>query len=590
VSPVSRRGFLRGAAGLGVALAATPSFAAGPDDPRPDVVRVDEERAVFTHSVASGDPTPTGAVLWTRIAPARLVGKPVVLEVATDEALTDVVLRRVVRPQDVRADRDGTVRVDVDGLLSGLSNRFLFFRFVYDGVASRTGRFRTAPAPGQPVDRLRFGVFTCQQRQAGFYGAYRHALTDDLDYLVHVGDFIYENRSVGNANGRDSDLPSGASRMSSYADVVAVHASYRSDPDLQRAMERHTIIPTWDDHETVNNPYYDYALDAPASDSHPRGDDPEFMRRYFVEAAAGYHDWMPVRVFLDRAGDRPHDSWRLYRDVRLGDLAHLFMLDGRWYREKQPATGTENVEALSTRSQTSTMLGRQQAAWLLEGLRRSTATWRVLGNQTLFQEWGVMLPGSARVFVNMDAWDGYRDERDAITAELAKRPHGNLVLTGDQHAFVWGYVQTKYGAESALGQRVALEVMTSAVTSSGVGVTVPGSEEAVEAAMFAANPHMSLFNWSRHGYTVVELTPEAAEITAYVVPRDRADAPRMVFQRGRVPADRTELQVLERNSPSGLPATTPVPPTGATPALPPPGVPVRRARTSDELEALLLGR
>jgi alkaline phosphatase D len=277
----------------------------------------------------------------------------------------------------------------------------------------------------------------------------------------------------------------------------------------------------WDDHETVNNRYYDYTVDAPASSSHPRGDDPEFMRRYFVEAAAGYHDWMPVRVFLDRDEERPHDAWRLYRRVVLGDLCELFMLDGRWYREKQPATGVENVELTSTRSRTSTMLGRQQAAWLVDGLRASSATWRVLGNHTLFQEWGAMLPGSARVFVNMDAWDGYRDERDAITAELAKRPYGNLVLTGDMHAFVWGFVQTKYGAESALGDRVALEVMTAGVSSSGLGVTQPASEEAVEAAMFATNPHMRLFNWSRHGYTVLELTPDAADITAYIVPRDR---------------------------------------------------------------------
>ncbi|HWH27648.1 MAG TPA: alkaline phosphatase D family protein [Mycobacteriales bacterium] len=587
MSPVSRRGFLRGAAGLGVVLATTPSFAASSDEPRPNVSKVDDARQLFTHSVASGDPTATGAVLWTRLDPARLTGAALHLEVARDPQMRDVVLRRVVRPQDIRADRDGTVRVDTDGLLP--SNSFLFFRFVYEGVASRTGRCRTAPAPGQPVDRLRLGVFTCQNRPAGFYGAYRHALTDDLDYLVHVGDFIYESNTVGNANGRDSALPSGASRMSSYADVVAVHATYRSDPDLQRAMELHTIIPTWDDHETVNNPWYDYEADAPASSSHPRGDEPEFMRKYFVEAAAGYHDWMPVRVFLDRDSTAPHEAWRLYRDVRLGDLAHLFMLDGRWYREKQPTTGTENVEALSTRSQTSTMLGREQAAWLIDRLRLSDATWRVLGNQTLFQEWGVMLPGSSRVFVNMDAWDGYRDERDAITAELAKRPHGNLVLTGDMHAFVWGYVQTKYGAESLLGDRVAVEIMTTGVSSSGLGVTVPGSEEAVEAAMLAANPHMSLFNWSRHGYTVVELRPDAAEVTAFIVPRDRADAPRSVYQRARIPADRTQVEVLERNSPSGLPATTPASPTGTTPGLPP-GARQVTARSADELEALLLGR
>jgi alkaline phosphatase D len=211
----------------------------------------------------------------------------------------------------------------------------------------------------------------------------------------------------------------------------------------------------------------------------------------------------------------------------------------------------------------------------------------VLGNQTLFAPLGVMLPGSARVFVNMDAWDGYRDERDAITAVLAERPHGNLVLTGDMHAFVWSYVQTRYGAESLLGQRVAVEIMTSGVTSGGLGLTVPGTEEAVEEGIFAANPHVSLFNWARHGYTVIELTPEAADITAYIVPIEAPGAGRTLYQRGRVPADSTQLEVVERNSPSGQPVTTPASPTGTTPGLPPA---TATARSADELEALLLGR
>jgi len=580
VSSLSRRSFLHGAAGIGLVLAATPSVAASDHEPEPRITRVDDEREIFTHSVASGDPTATGVVLWTRIEPTRINGAVLYVEVAEDPAFRDRVLRRVVRGRDVRADRDGTVRVDTDGMLP--TDRFLWFRFIYNGVASRTGRCRTAPAPGQHVDRLRLGLFSCQHRGAGFYGAYRHALADDLDYLVHVGDFIYEDNSVGNANGRDSALPSGATVMSSYADVVAVFAAYRSDLDLQRAMEHYTIIATWDDHELVNNPYYDYAADAPGSASHPRGDDPEFMRKYFIEAAAGYHDWMPVRVFLDRDASRPHDAWQLYREVRLGDLAHLFMLDGRWYREQQPALGRENVEGASTRSQTSSMLGRRQTSWLSDALRRSDATWRVLGNQTLFQEFGVMLPGAARTYVNMDAWDGYCDERDAITAELAKRPYGNLVLTGDMHAFVWGYVQKKYGTDAASDDRVAVEIMTSGVTSLGLGANGPGSDEALEQAILAANPHMMLFNWSRYGYTVVDLRPDVAEVTAYIVPRDTADAPRLLYQRARIPADRTQVEVLERNSPSGLPVTTPPSPSLPTSA------PARTVRSAEELQRVLL--
>lgn len=550
---LSRRSFLVGttAAGVGIALdgafAVTPSRSTGS---APRITRTDDG-TVFPQSVASGDPTASGVVLWTRVAPSRLTGRDALhLEVATDAAMRKVVLRRTVAAKDVRADRDGTVRVDVDGLLQ--PNRFYWFRFVHRGVASRTGRARTAPAPGQDVKSLRLGVFSCQQYGAGFYGSYRHALTDDLDYLVHVGDFIYEGNSTGNANGRDVSLPSGAEVMSSLADCYAVHRTYRSDPDLQRAMERHTIIATWDDHEIVNNPYYDYAAKAHASDSHPRGAEPDFMRKYALEAAAAYYDWMPVRATLVRTGTDPHSSWRLYRQVRLGDLADLFMVDGRWYREVQPATGAENVEGTSSASQTSTMLGKQQAAWLAEGITSSRATWRVLGNQTIFQPWGAMLPGPSRVYVNMDAWDGYRDERDALTAALAKRPSGNLVLTGDMHAFVWGFVQDAYGPEAELtGTKVAFEVMTSGVTSTGLffANTGPGQEDAIEATQLALNPHMRLWNWTRNGYTVVELTPTHADVTAYAVGRDDAGAARTVLRKGRVPVDLGELEVLESATP-----------------------------------------
>ena len=586
---LSRRSLLLGATAAGVGIALDGAFASTPSAPlgtAPRVTRFDDGR-VFPQSVASGDPTASGVILWTRVDPRLLTGRDgLQLEVATDAQLRNVVLRRSIAATELRKDRDGTVRVDVDGMLR--PNRFYWFRFVHRGVASRIGRCRTAPAPGQDVKSLRLGVFSCQQYTAGFYGAYKHALNDRLDYLVHVGDFIYEGNDTGNANGRDVKLPSGASVMSTLADCHTVHRTYRSDPDLQRAMELHTIIPTWDDHEVVNNPYYDYEKKAHASDSHPRGDDPVFMRKYALEAAAAYYDWMPVRAHLVRGGTVPHASWRLYREVRLGDLADLFMVDGRWYREAQPSTGAENVEGSSASSQTSTMLGKKQAAWLVDRIRSSKATWRVLGNQTIFQPWGAMLPGPGRVYVNMDAWDGYRNERDAIVRALAARGKGNLILTGDMHAFVWGFVQDQYGVEGVVdGTKVAFEVMTSGVTSTGLffaAESTPGMEEAIEATQFALNPHMRLWNWTRHGYTVVELTPTHADVTAYIVGADSRQAERTLLQKGRIPADRMELQVLERNSPSGLPATTPVPPTMPMPAG------AKRVRTWDEIAQLMDAR
>jgi alkaline phosphatase D len=571
----SRRDVLRtfGIAGLGLAAAPllrpTPSSQVPADLAAPTITSIDD-RDVFPSGVASGDPTETGAILWTRVEPDRIDGRtPLFVEIATDESFGDVVVRRVVAPADVDPTHDGTVRVDVDGLLT--ADRFWFFRFTYGEAGSRTGRCRTTPAKGAPTDGLRFGIFSCSNYPAGFFNGYRLAMEDDLDYVIHVGDFIYENASTGGSTGRAVVLPSGERVMSSLEDCYAVHRTYRTDPDLQDLLAWHTLIATWDDHETVNNPFYDYDTDAPGSGSHPRGSDPEFMRRFFLEAATAYHDYLPMRVTLDLTPGLPlHEAWRLYRTVSFGDLLDLFMLDGRWYRTRQPATGTENVEGTSDRSASEDgfMLAPTQLEWLTTGLRESTAQWRVLGNQTIFQPWGAMLPGPGRVYINMDAWDGYRAERNEIMAAFAERPTNNLVLTGDMHAFVWGYLQDAYGVEGvASGNRVAYEIMTSSVTSTGLfffAEQTPGMEEALEATQFALNPHMQLFNWTRHGYVRLDITPEAATATAVITGLGRGEDTKRTYQTVRIPDGVMEAEVVERNSASGvLPATTPVPPVPA---------------------------
>ena len=207
----------------------------------------------FTLGVASGDPTPDGAVLWTRLAPAPLSGnggmpdKPVAVqwEVANDEAFANVVARG--EETAVAADAH-SVHAEPQGLLPG---REYFYRFKANGEISPVGRTKTAPAGA--VSALAFAFASCQQYEHGYYTAYKHMAAEDLDLVIHVGDYIYEydtgsyTSTGGNVRGNSNH------EIVNLADYRERHAQYKTDPDLQAAHAAFPWLVTFDDHEVDNN-------------------------------------------------------------------------------------------------------------------------------------------------------------------------------------------------------------------------------------------------------------------------------------------------------------------------------------------------
>src|SRR5690606_23357089 len=369
--PTSRRTFIRGAATTAIAWPLAGYAQGGP--PR-----------LFQHGVASGDPLADRVVLWTRVTtpPSRSAIGPVEVtwQVAEDEALSRVVARgrTLARP-----DRDFTVKVDAAGLQPG---RPYFYAFEAGGQRSPVGRTRTFAENG--VERLRLAVMPCSNYAAGYFNAYRGvAERDDLDAVLHLGDYIYESAENAFADTRASGrarLPLGeAATLDEYR---RLYATYRSDPDLQAAHRRHPFIVVWDDHEIASNAWLGGA------DNHsPRQGD------WAVRLAAAYRayvEWLPVREAPD--GDR-----RLYRRFRAGDLADLIVLDTRSLRDRQITTATASQLTDSAR----TLLGAAQEAWLFEQLRESAKArtrWRLLGQQVLFAP---MSPTGQPL--SADMWDGY---------------------------------------------------------------------------------------------------------------------------------------------------------------------------------------
>ncbi|WP_318569609.1 alkaline phosphatase D family protein [Salinigranum marinum] len=528
------------------------------DDPTADP---DE---TFPQSVGSGGPTPEGVILWTRIAPdAFAPDESLGVQVARDAELTDVVYEGVVTDAERVRAHDYTVKVDLDGRLD--PDREYWYRFVYRGVASRTGRCRTLPHPDSSPESLRIALLACQNYSNGYYPAYHYVAEAEVDFLVHVGDFVYESDG-GDFKGfgsydypdREKSLPSGNGRVWNLDDYRYLYRTYRSDRFLQEAMESHTLIAGWDDHEMVNDVYWDRVTNAPAGD-HPRGDDPQFMTELIADAMHAWWEFMPARVEYDPGGDSLQERFRLWRSFEFGDLVTLVMTDERLFRDP-PREAIPTVDNVGPQYEPPgrTMLGDEQRAWLVETITTSEATWTVWADEVLTVPLRIG-SGPLSLYPVQGGWDGYTRERMRITEAVAEAGVDNFVtLTGDMHSYVAAYQQTSYpgrvtgGEGVAQGDRIGVEFMTPAITSLNVaealhltrGRRKRLTEPLLSKLVPLMNPHIDFFDGHNWGYSVVEFTPDDCTYVGYAVDKtvNSPDADREVVVAYRVPEGRVELE------------------------------------------------
>lgn len=535
----------------------------------------DRTEEVFPLSVASGDPSPSGVVLWTRIAPDEYrPDRDLRVVVAADKALDDVVFTGSVGAEAIRPMNDYTVKVDLDGHLG--PDREYHYQFAYGDVASRVGRTRTLPAPDADVGEVRFGVFNCQAFSGGYYGAYDYVAGDDVDVLLHLGDLIYEYDMSSEHEGRDVNLPSGKGVAHTLADFRHIHRRYR-DASFQRALEQHPIVPTWDDHEVVNDRFWDYEEDAPAANDHPRSGDTDFMRRLHAAATKAWWEYLPTRVFYDpgEPGTAPlpesgsddqtlQDRFRLYRRLQFGNLVDLFVTDERLYRDPPPENtdttdnGPEPVRSSeNTRfDEDRTMLGGEQLSWFKDGLAQSETTWQVWASSLRVMPLQEGFDRASRA--SNDPWSGYVAERKRITRHAQDVTQNFVALTGDVHAFVVGYLQHDYRSApkertpTDEENRVGVEFLNPALTSgssAGQGFTAKLSEEAYDRAYRQMNPHLEWINGSRNGYSILTFTDTAATYDAFEVDKTvkPAEAERRLLRRYRVPEGEVKIQEFRRS-------------------------------------------
>jgi len=449
---------------------------------------------LFTLGVASGDPTPDGVVLWTRLAPEPLAGGgmpsrqvPVRWEVAADPSFRKVVRRGV---EHARPELAHSVHAEVRRLDPG---REYWYRFKTGPQESPIARTLTTPARGSAPPELRFAFVSCQDWQNGYWPAYRHLAEEDVDLVVHLGDYIYEygpeaKTRPGSPPNRVHEGPEVFS-LESYRNR---HALYRTDPALQAAHAVAPWIVTWDDHEVENN----YADAIPEEGTSPPGD--FSLRRQ--NGYRAYYEHMPLRrTSVPRGPDL-----QLYRRLAWGSLAEFNVLDTRQYRTDQPCgDGLKNCP--DRLSPTQTMTGQQQEDWLLAGLQASRSRWNVLAQQTIFAEVDFNpVPGSvgpAGLF-NVDQWDGYAAQRRRISDFLAsRRPSNPVILTGDIHSSWANDVKLDY--DDPASPTVASEFVGTSISSD-----FPAAFIAPVNAALADNPHNRFFDGLYRGYVRCSVTPE----------------------------------------------------------------------------------
>ncbi len=483
----------------------------------------------FYHGVASGDPMEDRVIIWTRVTPEKEGLVTVTWKVATDPALSQVVSSGVVTTS---AERDYTVKLDVTGLQPSTT---YYYGFTALGRNSLTGRTKTVPVGD--VSQLRFAVVSCNNFEGGYFNAFgRIAGRSDLDAVIHLGDYIYEQAQ--GLYGAPSLITTGERAVEPKKEIVALddyrqrYAWYRLDPDLRRAHQQHPFITVWDDHESANDSYRDGA-----ENHQPETEGPWSVRKEASRRV--YDEWMPIRG----------NASPIYRVKPFGNLVDLIMIDTRIEGRDEQINDVTNPALYAPDR---TMLGPTQREWLFERLKTSKAKWKIIGNQVIFSEFNVGWAAAAAPNLGtpaqlesifLDIWDGYPAERKRVTDFITKEKIDNVViLTGDFHSSFAFDVAPDPSVFSVPGQlpnydpatgkgSVAVEFATPSISSANFDENLSPQQAALFEALFNQplppgagsfagvnpNPHLKYVDLDRHGYFILDLTPERAQADWYFV-------------------------------------------------------------------------
>ncbi|WP_250490491.1 alkaline phosphatase [Caballeronia sp. INML2] len=507
----------------------------------------------FPQGVASGDPRDVSAVFWTRCvangsnAAASPSPVAVTLQVSAQQNFAQLVASV---PLSAVADYDFTVRTKVTGLAAKTT---YYYRFVAGSDISATGTTRTAAAANEAIPQLRFAWFVCQNWSANHWQAMSLlAAETDLDFVVHLGDYIYEAGFAAQPGTVEPahpaiTLPSGGAYASTFDDYRTLYRTYRGDARLQNVHARFPVIAIWDDHEFSDDCWQDHQTYTNANLQQTA------RRRNANQAWAEYLpvDWGDVSFDLNNTA---YDNIRIYRDFHFGSLMHLVMTDERLYRDDHvvseaaiaqalghdPVNGNDLVgsryfvaqqvlarfEAADTQrlGRVPSIFGPAQTQWWKDTLKASTSIWKVWGNEVMMNRLWLDLtsiapaPDNVVFVLDCDAWDGYPSHKADLLSFVKAQNITNLVaITGDLHAFQAGIVRDV--PNPATGTPVMIDLMSAGISSQpffedvktyAAGMPLAsliGSSALLDSFIRQNNPDMLYADHDGIGYASATLTP-----------------------------------------------------------------------------------
>jgi len=489
-----------------------------------------QAEAVFAHGVASGDPDTTSVVIWTRVSGSR---QPVTVDwfVAKDPEMLDVVADGQFTTD---AQRDYTVKPVVEGLQPGEQ---YFYQFVVNDLSSPVGSTKTLPVGH--VESLVLAIATCSNYPFGWFNAYEVIANDDeVDLVVHLGDYIYEYRVRGGYGG-DTGRRIGRNHKPGH-EVVSLddyrtrHAQYKTDPGSLAMHSRHPLIVIWDDHESANNPWMEGA------ENHQLNEGSWVDRR--AASMQAYYEWMPIR------DPGPGGTWEQYwRHFKFGDLASVITLESRHTGRSEQITWGKRLDGFRNAAEGKefyanvvgspdrNMLSADMEDFLQSELAESVESgrrWRIIGNQSVMARMkmprlddpiftglkrelgrtaGNLLDdltrlGELELHGDLDAWDGYPAARERFY-QIAKDAgaHDLLVVSGDSHSY---WANALYDAN---GASMGVELGSTGITSprSLLSIGDEGLSRWEELAV-AANKEIVWVEGHYRGFIRLEVTHDGA--------------------------------------------------------------------------------
>ena len=472
----------------------------------------------FKHGVASGDPTQTNIILWTKLSDVEENSALVTWQISLNKTFNSIIAQGKTKTSSLK---DFTVKVDarIPKKYNGLE---VYYRFIVGNNISDTGTTSTLPISNP--EKFNIAFCSCSNYPAGYFNAYKEiALNKKINLVLHLGDYLYEYSSDGYASENAQSMGREVypkNEILSLSDYRKRHATYKKDKDLQLLHSKKPMIAVWDDHEVSNDSWKEGA------ENHSP-DEGSFKKRK-EHAIQAYFEWMPIR--------EKNNKKNIWRNFTVGNLFNLMMLDTRSAeRDKQlnieeyfNKSDFNHKKYLKDLEKPRNLLGMQQFKWI-NRKNSNKFRWSIFGQQILigpkylpkifkavdknnfpkYLHKYITLAGK-EIPYNTDQWDGYPKEREKFYKSI-QSSQSNLILAGDSHN---SWISNLYNKEKKF---IGIEIGAPSISSPNFVDAFGDMVDPIDKSFIESNKDLIWTNGKNKGYVELEIYSEYVEVKFHYV-------------------------------------------------------------------------